>query len=154
LLTLLHFQIIIDAVFFIVILILLWQLKRSVAKNHPLANDSAIQDLKKIMAESREFADEFMAAIEENKSALYKLARQLDDKAKHLMALLDEAERSTKRIESCRESSLPASTKGKYDDVLKMIQQGMSLEEVARKSGFTEGEINLVMELSRARTDE
>jgi hypothetical protein len=153
LLTLLHIQIIIDAVFFMAILILLWQLKVSIAKNNPLPGSTAIEDLKKIMTESREYADEFMTAIEENKSALHKLTRQMDDKAKHLMSLLEEAEKTAKRIEYCREQSL-TSTKGKYDDVLKMIQQGMNLEEITKKSGFSEGEVNLVKELSKSRPDQ
>lgn len=151
--TLLHLQIIVDAVFFAVILILLWQLKRSIAKSQPHANGASIQELKKIMAESREFAGEFMTAVEDNKSAIHTLARQLDDKAKRLMALLEEAERSIKKLESCREKSAPVSTKEKYDDIIKMIEQGMSLEDVAKKSGVTEGEISLVMELVRTRSD-
>ena len=153
-LTLLHLQIIIDAAFFVVILILLRQLKMSIARNHPLANGSTIQDLKKIMTESREFAGEFMMAIEENKTAFNKIASQLDDKAKKLEILLEEAEKSIKRIESYREKSAPASSKDRYDEVIKMIQQGMSREEVVKKSGITEGEVNLVIELARTRTDQ
>ena len=154
LLTLLHLQIIIDAVFFIVILILLRQLKMSISKKRSAVNGSTIQDLKKIVMESREFAGEFMTAIEENKTAFHKIARQLDNKAKQLTILLEEAERSINKLDSCHEKSAPASPKEGYNEVIKMIQQGMSREEVVKRSGITEGEVNLVIELARTRTNQ
>lgn len=148
----LHVQIIVEMVFFGAILFLLWRLKREIGKYRPLADGSVMDPLKRIMADSQDFARGFVSLMEENKHALTSLARQLDDRERRLATLLKEAESVIKRLDSGQgKSEAPSSTK-RYDDAINLIQQGMNREEVSKHSGLTEGEISLIMELSQART--
>jgi hypothetical protein len=149
---LLHVQIIVEVVFFSAILFLLWWLKRDIDKYRPLADGSIMDHLKKIMADSQEFADGFVAQVEENKHALNKLARQLDEKEKRLATLLDKTEAAMKQMDSRRGDPEPVLSAKRYDDVINLVQQGMNREDASKHSGFTEDEITLIMELARART--
>ena len=148
----LHVQIIVEVVFFGAILFLLWRLKRDIEKYRPLADGSVMDHLKRIMADSQEFADGFVTQMEENKHALNKLARQLDEKEKRLATLLDKAETAMKQMNSERGDSESVLSAKRYDDVINLVQQGMNREEVSKQSGLTEGEITLIMELAQART--
>jgi hypothetical protein len=150
--SLLHVQIIIEVVFFGAILFLLWRLKRDIEKYRPLADGSVIDHLKKIMADSQELANGFVTQMEESKHALNKLARQLDEKEKRLAVLVDKAETVMKQIDSGRGDSEPVLSAKRYDDVINLVHQGMNREEASKRSGFTEDEITLIMELARART--
>ena len=147
-----YFQIIAEGVFFVAILFLLWRLKRDVEKYRPLADGSIMDHLKKIMADSQEFANGFVTQMEENKHALKELARQLDEKEKRLAALLDKAEAAMKQMNSDRGDSEPVLSAKQYGDVINLVKQGMTREEASKQSGLTEGEINLIMELARSRT--
>lgn len=147
-----YFQIIAEGVFFVAILFLLWRLKINVEKYRPLADGVIMDHLKKIMADSQEFANGFVTQMEENKHALKELARQLDEKEKRLAALLDKAEAAMKQMNSDRGDSEPVLSAKQYGDVINLVKQGMTREEASKQSGLTEGEINLIMELARSRT--
>jgi len=154
LLSLLHVQIMVEAVFLGAILFLLWRLKRDIEKYRPLADGSVMNHLLKIMADSQEFADGFVMQMEENKHALNKLARQLAEKERSLAVLVDQAEAAIKKINSGQGDSATVLYEKRYDDVMNLVQQGMNQEEASKQSGLTEGEIDLIMELKRARSEQ
>lgn len=151
-LSLLHVQIIIEVVFFVAILFLLWRLKGNIDKYRPLADGSVMDRLNKIMADSQEFANGFVTQMEDSKQAIGKLARQLDEKEKRLTVLLDKAEAVMKQMDPGRGASEPALSAKRYDDVIDLVRQGMNPEEVSKRSGLTEDEISLIVELARAGT--
>ena len=153
-LSLLHVQIMVEAVFLGAILFLLWRLKRDIEKYRPLADGSVMNHLLKIMADSQEFADGFVMQMEENKHALNKLARQLAEKERSLAVLVDQAEAAIKKINSGQGDSATVLYEKRYDDVMNLVQQGMNQEEASKQSGLTEGEIDLIMELARARSEQ
>jgi|APFre7841882724_1041349.scaffolds.fasta_scaffold272621_1 ATP-dependent protease HslVU (ClpYQ) peptidase subunit len=144
----------VEAVFLGAILFLLWRLKRDIEKYRPLADGSVMNHLLKIMADSQEFADGFVMQMEENKHALNKLARQLAEKERSLAVLVDQAEAAIKKINSGQGDSATVLSEKRYDDVINLVQQGMNQEEASKQSGLTEGEIDLIMELARARSEQ
>lgn len=149
-LSLLHIQIIVDIAFFVTILLLLRRLNKKIAQRSPTADVSTISELKKIITDSGNSANQFMTFMDENKQQLNKLVKQLDDKERKLVMLLEEAETVLQKLSSQKANSESDAIYNQYDDVIKMARQGMSLEEIAKRSGVTEGEINLVMELTKA----
>lgn len=151
--SILQFQIMFDVVFFVLIMLLLRQLHRRIAKIPPAVDEAKVLEVKKIVMDSQEYTNQFLKTVEENELRLNKLARQLDDKEKKLMILLEEVETLMKNMDSRKASPGPVCANERYDDLLKMLRQGISREEIAKRSGFTEGEINLVMELGKTRTD-
>jgi hypothetical protein len=144
-------QILIDFAFFVTIVLLLCQLNKRMVKQPPPINQKAVCELEKIILDSQEYVNHFLRVVEENETAMNKLIRQLDNKEQKLIMLIEQAEALASQIDSRKTASEPISSSEKYDDILKMIQQGLSHEEMAKRSGLTEGEINLVVELSHAR---
>lgn len=147
--SLLPYQIVIDIAFFATIVLLLYQLHRRIAKKSPAVDSAMVQELKNIMKESQEAADRFLKVVEENEMALNQLVRRLEDKEKKLVILLEEAEALIKEMDAKKVASGSVSSSERYEDLLKMIRQGLGREELIKKSGFTETEINLVMELAK-----
>ncbi len=147
-----YLQIMIDIAFFIVIMLLLRQLNRRMARN-PLGGDGAtVEELKKLMADSRDSSDLFLGAVRESEENLHKLARQLDNKEKRIVILIEKAESLIQKLTSQQaKAESVASDGGKYAQILRMVQEGLSREEVAKRSGLSMGEIDLVVELEQAR---
>jgi DNA-binding NarL/FixJ family response regulator len=152
LLSSLHFQIIIDIIFFITILILLRQLNKRIAKDPPVIDESIVREFKKLMTESQDFTNQFLGVIEENEQRLNKLSRQLDNKEKRLIILIEEAEALISKVDSQRTTIEKVySDEERSKHIIQMIQDGKSQEEVAKQLNVTEGEINLIKALEQIK---
>ena len=152
LLSSLHFQIIIDTVFFVTIVILLRQLNRRIVKEPPVIDESIIRKFEKLMTDSHDVTNQFLLVVEENEQRLNRLSRQLDNKEKRLIILIEEADAIVKKIDS---KQIDTEEKDLDEDrskhITKMIQEGVSPEEIAKRWGVTEGEINLITALAQIK---
>ena len=148
----LHFQIIIDIIFFITILILLRQLNKRIAKDPPVIDESIVLEFKKLMTESQDFTNQFLGVVEENEQRLNKLSRQLDNKEKRLIILIEEAEALINKVDSQKTTTEKVySDEERSKHIIQMIQDGNSREEVAKQLNVTEGEINLITALEQIK---
>lgn len=148
----LHFQIIIDIIFFVTIVILLRQLNKRIVKNPSVIDESIVREFKKVMTDSQDFTNHFLKVIEENEQRLNKLSRQLDNKEKRLIILIEEAEALINKVDSQKTSTERIySDEEKSKHIIQMIQEGRSREEVAKRWGVTEGEINLITALEQIK---
>ncbi len=148
-----YFQIVIDVVFFVTVLLLLHRLSGKIDKRRPAVNASEMDEFKDVMRESQTVTQQFVDAIEENVRALNSLSHQLDEKEKRLAALLARADSAIKSMEIKKGKPETVPPMEGYEGVVKMVQQGLSREEVSKRTGVSEGEVNLVMELVRARKE-
>jgi hypothetical protein len=112
-----------------------------------------MDEFKDVMTESQTVTHQFVEAIEENVQALNRLSHQLDEKEKRLVILLAQADSAIKSMEAKKEKTEAIPQVEGYEGVVKMVQQGLSREEVSRRTGFSEGEVSLVMELVRVRKE-
>ena len=152
LLSLLHFQIIIDITFFVTILILLRQLGKRIVKNPPVIDESIVREFEKMMTDSHDLTNQFLRVLEENEQRLNKLSRQLDNREKRLVILIEEAEALIKKVDSQKTATEKiCSDDEKSKHIIQMIQEGRSREEVAKRWGVTEGEINLITALEQIK---
>jgi hypothetical protein len=152
LLSSLHLQIIIDIAFFITILILLRQLNKRIVKIPPVIDEKVVREFKKLMMDSQDSTNQFLRVVEEHEQQLNKLSRQLDNKENRLVILIEEAEVLIDKIDSQKtrtEKISPDEERSKQ--VLQMIQSGRSREEIVKRWGVTEGEINLITALEQIK---
>jgi hypothetical protein len=152
LLSSLHFQIIIDTVFFVTIVILLRQLNKRIVKEPPVIDESIIRKFEKLMTDSQDVTNQFLSVVEENEQRLNKLSRQLDNKEKRLIILIEEADSLIRKVDLKKtntEEMYSDEDRSKY--IMKMIQEGTSREEIAKRWGVTEGEINLITALAQIK---
>jgi hypothetical protein len=146
-----YLQIIIDAAFFIVIVVLLYQLNKRMA-GKPEADGATIAELEKMMKESQESTNLFFRTVQESEERLNKLARQLDNREKRIVILIEEAESLIQQMSSERTGEeSPDSGGEKYEQIIRMVQQGLSREDVAKYLKVSLGEIDLVVALERTR---
>lgn len=150
--SLLHFQIIVDVAFFVVILLLLRQIHRRVERNSTGGDGPTLEELKKLMTDSQASTDLFLRLIQESEEKLNKLARHLDNKEKRIVILLEKADSIIQEMASqqAKEESI-GSDGEKYKQIISMVQQGLGREEVAKRLGATIGEIDLVLALEHAK---
>lgn len=155
--SLLHFQIIIDILFFVVIMLLLRQLNKRMAKNQAGGDGAPVRELEKLMAESRDSTDLFLRAVQESEERFNKLARHLDNREKRIVILLEKADSLIQKMDSRMARAEPVGADGEtadgetYEQIIRMVQEGRPREEVAKRLGIAMGEIDLVVELEQAR---
>jgi len=152
-----YLQLIIDIVFFVTILFLLWQLDRKIGKQRPPVDRETFLELEEMITRSQEQADQFLKAIEEREQGIQNLLRKLDSQEKKLLGMIEQAEGLSEGLAeqqaALKKDPGPDSFTDRYAAILQMIRQGLSPEEVAKRSGMAEGEVNLVVALSQTRTD-
>lgn len=146
------FQIIIDIVFFVTIVILLRQLNKRLVKDQPVIDESIVREFRKLMTDSQELTNQFLGVVEENEQRLNKLSRQLDNNEKRLIILIEEAEALINKVDSQKTTIEKIdSNEERSKHIIKMIREGRSREEVSKRLGVTEGEINLIMALEQIK---
>ena len=150
--SLLHLQIIIDITFFLIIFILLRQLSKRIVKIPPVIDESIVNEYKKLMTDSQDYTNQFLRIIEENEQRLNKLSRQLDNREKRLVILIEEAEALINKVDSRKTATEKiCSDDEKSKHIVQMIQEGRSRDEVAKRWGVSEGEVNLITALEQIR---
>ncbi len=143
-------QIILDFILFTAVIILLWRVNANI-KNPPLEPlRKMTAELQTLITDSQTNADKFLQAMEQSRLALKEIALELELKEKRVKAILEkEKEINTKaRIKDSADIS-----QNKYSEVINMINDGCTEEEIAGKTGFTQAEIALIIDLSRIKNE-
>ena len=105
-----------------------------------------------VMTDSQDFTNQFLRVVEENEQRLNKLSRQLDNKEKRLIILIEEAEALINKVDFQKNTTEKVySDEERSKNIIDMIQEGRSREEVAKRLGVTEGEINLITALEQIK---
>jgi hypothetical protein len=147
-----HFQMIIDIIFFVTIVILLRQLSKRIVNNPPVIDKSIVSEFKKLMMDSQHFTNHFLNVVEENEQRLNKLSRQLDNKEKRLIIFIEEAETLISKVDSQKNTKEKIySDEERSKHIIQMIHDGRSREDIAKQMGVTEGEINLITALEQIK---
>jgi hypothetical protein len=146
-------QIAIDLALFVAVLILLWRVNANIKNSDTDKHQEMISELKVIIAQSQNTADKFLETLEESRKNLKEIALELDVKEKRVKAILDKSQRELEPFSGkpmLKDANL---SQGKYAEVISMIKKGYSPEETASVTGFPEGEIGLIVELSRIKNE-
>jgi hypothetical protein len=144
-----YVQVGIDIVMCGLILYFLWRVGM---KNVPSApGDAARQELERLIMESQQSAQHFLDALEEGRRSLQELSSLLEEKEAHLKALCQRLE--TGVANAGPRSSSPASDRVDREEVVEMHKDGASISDIVRKTGLTEGEVHLIIDLARSRAE-
>jgi hypothetical protein len=146
-------QIAIDLALFVAVLILLWRVNANIKNSDTDKHQEMISELKVIIAQSQNTADKFLETLEESRKNLKEIALELDVKEKRVKAILEKSQRELEPFNGkpmLKDANL---SQGKYAEVISMIKKGYSPEETASVTGFPEGEIGLIVELSRIKNE-
>lgn len=146
-------QIVLDLVLFAAIIILLWRVNANL-KNPPLDPlRKMTAELQALIIESQANADRFLQVMEQSRLALKEIALELELKEKRVKIILEKSEKETEKSNLKTRDNDSNVSQSKYSEVINMINKGYSEEETANKTGFTQAEIALIIDLSRIKNE-
>ncbi len=148
-LSLFYIQMGIDALMCGLILYFLWRVGK-ISAVHGHGSESDRQELRRLIVESQQSAQQFLDALAEGRKALKEIAYTLDEKEARLQSVCLRAETLTARVDP--ETGVDdASAFIDREQVLRMANDGASIPDIVRKTGLTDGEVHLIMDLARSR---
>jgi hypothetical protein len=145
-----YVQIGIDVLMCGLILYFLWR----VGVKHDLPSpgaEEARRELQHLINESQHSAKDFLDALGEGRRSLKELVSALDEKEARLQTLC-------RRVEALLADATPGSVPGDpatgyidREQVLRMHKDSASISDIMRKTGLTEGEVHLIIDLARSQ---
>jgi hypothetical protein len=142
------FQIFADLVLFFAIIFLIRIVNKEIKKKPFGIDADSLAEFKKLIEESRNSADYLFQTLNDGRKSLKETAYVLDEKEKRLKFLIEE---SDSRLEEMRPG---CSNRGeRYEEVIKLAEQGLTEKEMAHVLNLTEGEICLILDLDRKKNE-
>lgn len=121
------------------------------------ASVNKFYELKQLLKESQEAAERFVFELEKAKDELKAFADDLIEKEKKLTNLISESKtllNSASSLKCCAdETRTNYSWQVKYDEVLNLSRNGLNEEQISRDYGIPKGEVDLILNLARAKGD-
>jgi hypothetical protein len=148
-LTLFYIQMGIDALMCGLIIYFLWRVGKITAVHGP-GSEPDRKELQRLIVESQQSAQQFLEALAEGRKALKEIAYTLDEKETRLQSICLRAEALTERVESKMDKGDTSSFIDR-EQVLRMANDGASIPDIVRKTGLTEGEVHLIIDLASSR---
>jgi deoxyadenosine/deoxycytidine kinase len=150
---LLIFQIIADVVLCIAILFLLTRIGRNIGQaRSPLLEEKYLAELGKLIQESHAEAEHFSRIMDESCIKFKDLAIHLEAQEAKLAERLREVNRQLEKAPPS-DSTHDHDADTKYGNIIALLKTGMTVKETAQQSGLTEGEVSLIFELEKKKTE-
>ena len=115
----------------------------------------AVQEaMERFLVESEKLAETFSRTLEEKKELSVNLLLQLEHKINEMNRLLERAEKGLAEAKSPpvriteTERANPAAPENRAL-VIRLAEQGLGVEEIARRSKLHRGEVELILDLER-----
>ena len=137
-----------DIALALLVLFLLWQVRRSLGRKSAPPGEKEMQDLRQLVEDSRSATDHFLTAVQESRDTLKDLARSLDERERRIRELLA---RCPEAPEGREPEPQPPAGDPRSAQVLALAARGLSEREIARQTGIPDGEINLILNLTGKR---
>ena len=145
-------QIVADLVLCLAILFLLLRMGRTVNKTKsPVIDQKSLLQFQQLLTESRGDADRLFSTLDESYRKFHELAMSLEVHEGRLRALVEKINRQTEKFEIAEHVRDEQSPEKKYGHILKLLEEGLPLEEIAEQTGITSGEILLIDDLEKAK---
>lgn len=151
---LIGFQIATDVIICGGILFLLIRLRKYFKPESMEVSEKTVEDFSGLLAESRKAGDKFLEELVREKNALKNLVASIDEREKSLKELLERAmhyedisiAENTQEMETADSFS-----EEPYREILNLARKGLKEDEISQQLGLPEGEIDLILNLSRVK---
>jgi septal ring factor EnvC (AmiA/AmiB activator) len=144
-------QVLADVVLCLAVFYILNRVNQDLRKRHSFVKTMA--ELKRLIEESQKATAGLLAAMEESLKALRDVSLSIDEKEDRLKRLMTQASSHIDRLDKTSvvlEEALPGK---RYGEVIRLADQGFTPAEIADSLGLTEGEVSLILDLARRRSD-
>lgn len=144
------FQIAADVLLCAVIIYLLWRFKKDLSASRTGVDQNLMLEFKKLIEESQQTGARFVDALAEGRRMFKELAYSLDEREKRLKSLIETSLACSEKLDAISRNNARPS-EGKYQTAIQMAREGLNAGEIAARTGLTEGEAALVVDLGRAK---
>ncbi|HET6490413.1 MAG TPA: hypothetical protein VFG28_11715 [Syntrophales bacterium] len=143
-------QVVADVVLCIAVVFIIARISQDLKKRRSFVKTMA--ELKRLILESQKATAGLLEAMEESKKALRDMSLSIDEKEDRLNRLIERASSHIEKLDKTNagiEDVLPGK---KNDEVLRLAGRGFAPAEIAESLGLSEGEIRLIIDLSRRKS--
>lgn len=144
-------QVLADVVLCLAVFYILNRVNQDLRKRHSFVKTMA--ELKRLIEESQKATAGLLVAMEESRKGLRDVSLSIDEKEDRLKRLMTQASSHIDRLDKTSavlEEALPGKRNG---EVIRLADQGFTPAEIADSLGLTEGEVSLILDLARRRSD-
>ena len=154
--TIFALQVIADFIFCLVIVFLLARLRKSFDRGKgPAIDQELFLRLQNLINQSQGDSERFLGSLDENCRRFEKLALSLETREKQLAALLQEIDLKMGQSPCPAKRSGPDAAGDKdYVSIAGLLRRGLSVEEIAERTGVPLGEISLIVDLEALKKSE
>ena len=145
-------QIVADVILCLAILFLSLRMgKNSSETKPPVIDQKSLLQFQQLLTESRGDADRLFSTLDESYRKFHDLAMSLENQEGRLSALVEKINGQTEKFEMAEQVRDEHSSEKKYERILKLLEEGLPVEEIAAQTGVTSGEILLIDDLEKTK---
>jgi len=148
------FQIATDVIICAGILFLLIRFRKYFKPGSMEIGERTIGEFSRLLAESRNAADKFLEELEQEKNALKNLAASIGERENSLRELIKQAKDYEDLSNSANDQKIEKTdsfSEEPYREILSLARKGLNEEEISQQLDLPEGEIDLILNLSRVK---
>jgi len=146
-------QVAADVVLCLAVVFILGRVNRELKARKPTIDPKAMSELGSLIRESQNATSSLMQAMEESRKSLRDVSLAIDEKEDRLKRLMRQASTHIDRLDKTSAVQEEPTPGEKYGDVTRLAGQGFTPAEIADSLGLTEGEVSLILDLARRRSD-
>jgi hypothetical protein len=143
-------QVVADVVLCIAVVFIITRISQDLKKRRSFVKTMA--ELKRLIVESQKATTGLLEAMEESKKALRDVSLSIDEKEARLNRLIERAASHIEKLDKTNAGIGEVLPGKKNDEVLRLAGQGFAPAEIAESLGLSEGEIRLIIDLSRRKS--
>jgi DNA-directed RNA polymerase specialized sigma24 family protein len=144
-------QVVADVVLCVAVVFILNKVNKDLRKRHSFVKTMA--ELKRLIEGSQKATAGLLEAMEESKKALRDVSLSIDEKEARLNRLIEQASSHIDKLDQTSAGLEEALPEKRTDAVVRLAGQGFTPAEIAESLGFSEGEIRLILDLARRKSD-
>jgi DNA-binding NarL/FixJ family response regulator len=146
-------QVVADVVLCLAVVFILGRVNRELKGRKSTIDPRAMSELGRLIQESQSATSNLVHAMEESRKSLRDVSLSIDEKEERLKRLMKQASSHIDRLDKTSAVLEEAVPGKRYGEVIRLADQGFTPAEIADSLGLTEGEVSLILELARHRSD-
>jgi len=111
-----------------------------------------LAEFRKLLAEAQNGSASLVQAMDEGKKALKDISRALDEKEYRLKRIMEQSEIQLEKAAPNPRAGEFAGEAG-FAEAVRMARRGMDPKEISKHLGLPEGEVSLILDLDRRRSE-
>jgi len=148
--TILIFQLIADILLCMAFLFLLLRIGRNIKRHAAaVADDRYLAEFKKLLQDSQNDAARFFLKVDESIEKFNELALSLERKEESLKRLVQDVHGQGDAGGTMGRAVSEISSEKRHDQIMKLLETGLTPEQIAGCTGLTIGEVMLIVDLEK-----